>query len=271
VVAMLRGQASWETEKDAGTHEMATDVRLLGAFQVTTSRGPVPEAFWRSSRAKMLFKYLAYRAGTPVSRDQLMEVLWPDLDPETCQNSLHKAVHLLRQTMTIALGGDGKELLEFNNGCYALRADELRVDTLAFKRAIFDAKWCERLGDTACTRRHYEEAVRLYAGDLLEDDYLVEWAIPERERLRGDYSLALRHLATAYRTEGRLERSAGAYRLLLTADPCAEDAYLALIEMALVAGRRGEALRLYQQCKDALRRELALSPSAALVALMTRV
>jgi DNA-binding SARP family transcriptional activator len=250
---------------------MVIEVRLLGAFRVSTDRGSVHDALWRGARAKALFKYLAYRAGTAISRDALMDLLWPDLDPETCQNSLHKAVHMLRQTINIALGWNGKELLEFSGGSYALRADGLWVDALQFKRAIFAAKWCERLGDTPAMQRGYEEAVGLYDGELLEDDYLVEWAIPERERLRGDYGMALRKLATLYRESGDVERSAAYFRKLLTADPCAEDAYRALIEMALAMGRRGEALRLYRQCKETLERELSLLPSPELEELIVRL
>ncbi len=117
---------------------------------------------------------------------------------------------------------------------------------------------------SAGARQQYEEAVRLYRGDLLEDDYAVAWAMPERERLRNDYQLALRKLATMDQDKGDLARSALYYRKLLTTDPCAEDAYLALITMAVASGRRGEALRLYRQCKDVLHREMALTPSRAL-------
>lgn len=47
-------------------------------------------------------------------------------------------------------------------------------------------------------------------------------------------------------------------------EPSAEDAYRALIAAALQAGRRGEAMRLYQEYQDRLRRELDLAPSPEL-------
>jgi DNA-binding SARP family transcriptional activator len=264
--SMTRG-AGFTMRQVTAKEEAVVQVRLLGAFAVSTSRGAVPDALWRGTRARSLFKYLAYRAGTPISRDSLLDTLWPDLEPEVSQNTLHKAVHLLRQTISIALGCDGKELLEFNDGCYVMRASSLQVDALQFKRSLFEAKWCERLNDASGALDHYEEVVALYRGDLLEDDYLVEWAIPERERLRGDYCAVLRKLAALHR-ESDAERSAFYLRRLLSTDPCAEDAYRMLIEMALQAGRRGEALRLYRQYKDHVWRELALPPSRELDALI---
>ncbi len=261
---MVAGIVGAQARSDSMTHawgtkagEMTIDVRLLGAFRMSTDRGVLPQGMWHNGRAKALFQYLAFRAGTPVSRDALLDLLWPDWpSEETCLNSLHKAVHTLRSTINTALGWDGKDLLEFNGGYYTLHAAYWQVDALQFKQSIFEARWSERLKDAAGARRHYEEAVRLYRGDLLEDDYLMSWIIPERIRLRDAYCAALRTLGALYRAEGNDEKSAGCYRRLLMADHCAEDAYRALIEFAVASDQRGEALRLHREYRDTLRREV---------------
>ncbi|GAC1427741.1 MAG: hypothetical protein NVSMB65_00650 [Chloroflexota bacterium] len=271
MVVGVNGRPNSTAQGEATAHPDTSLVRvnLLGPFQVVTPRGPVPDALWRNARARTLFKFLAYRAGTPITRDALLDTLWPGLDPETCQNTVHKAVHLLRQTIEIAFGCEGREVLEYTNGCYLLRSCDVRVDAVEFKRSLFDAKWCEHLGDREGACRKDDVAVGLYSGDLLEDDYLVDWAIPERERLRTDFIAALRRLAAAHAANPN--RRAVYLRRLLASEPCAEDAYRGLIEIALASGRRGEALHLYRQCKDIRWREWALGTSAELDGLIAGV
>ena len=239
-------------------------VQVLGAFQVTIDGRPVPETLWRSAKATMLVTYLAYRVGTPLDPDHVLTTLWPELHPRTEQNHLHKAVHLARQTFSAVLGREGRALIALSQGRYALHADVLQVDAVQFKRAVFDARWATKLGDAPATQRHLEEAARLYSGDLLEDDDVSDWIRPERERLRHDYRDTLRSLAAIYQREGDTARMTGVYGRLLTVEPYAEDAYRALIAAALQAGRRGEAVRLYQECQDRLRRELDLAPNPEL-------
>ena len=250
--------------KTAPSRPHTLAVQLLGSFRVTIDGRPVPETLWRSAKATMLVTYLAYRVGTPLSPDHVLTTLWPELDPRTEQNHLHKAVHLARQTFSAMLGVEGRDVIAFRQGRYALLADVLQVDAVQFKQAIFDARWATKLGDAPATQRHLEEAARLYSGDLLADDYVSDWIRPERERLRQDYSDTLRSLAAIYQREGDTARTAQVYGRLLTVEPCAEDAYRALIAAALQAGRRGEAVRLYQEYQDRLRRELDLAPNPEL-------
>lgn len=171
------------------------EVQLLGSFQVKIAGRPAPETLWRSTKATALFKYLAYRVGTPVECDQVLAAVWPDLDLDADQNHLHKAVHLLRQILSAALGADARGLLEYSCGRYALWVDETHVDAVQFRRALFDARWAERLEDAAATRQLLERAAGLYNGDLLEDDKPIGWIMPERERLRHDYADTLHRLA----------------------------------------------------------------------------
>jgi DNA-binding SARP family transcriptional activator len=263
-------QAQETTPDDQGPPVL--QVQLLATFALRVAGKAIPSTLWSgSSRARSLCQYLAYRAGVPLDRDGLIERLWPDLEPDISQSTLHKAVHFLRQRLSYVTGLDGRELLDFRAGCYTFQAGHLQVDAAAFKRAIFEAKWCERLGDTDGRLHHLVRAIGLYRGDLLEDDYTGEWVIPERERLRHDLCAALTEAACLCRAAGARDLASTYYQRLVAVDPCAEDGYQALIEMALDAGRRGEAIRLYQRCKEALHRELSLAPGVRIRQLVASV
>ena len=244
-------------------------VEMLGGFRLYVAGRQIPDTLWAgSTRAKSLFQYLAYRGGAPVRAEGLIETLWPELEPEADMNTLHKAVHFVRQRLNFVTGRDGHELLRYADGCYTLSPDDVEVDAVAFRRALFQARWSQRLGDPAGQRDYLSRAIDLYQGELLADDYLIEWSIPERARLRHDMCGALRERGALARAAGQQDQAALYYHQLLAVEPTGEDGYQALIELALADGRRGEALRLYQRCQHVLRRELDLEPGPRLRSLV---
>jgi DNA-binding SARP family transcriptional activator len=63
---------------------MAAEVRiwLLGGFRVEVDSRPVPDDAWRRNKAKAVVKLLALAPSRRLHREQLMDVLWPELPPE---------------------------------------------------------------------------------------------------------------------------------------------------------------------------------------------
>src|SRR5688572_18727945 len=74
-------------------------IQLLGGFQVSVGPRPVHDAEWRLRKTKSLVKLLALAPGHQLHREQLLELLWPDQDPEAATNNLHKAVHTARRAL----------------------------------------------------------------------------------------------------------------------------------------------------------------------------
>ena len=74
----------------------AVAVEALGRFRVLREGVAVPRSAWRSRKARDLLKMLVARHGRPVSRDALIEALWPEEDPARCANRLSVALSTLR-------------------------------------------------------------------------------------------------------------------------------------------------------------------------------
>src|SRR3954452_9381813 len=72
------------------------DIRLLGGFGVAVDSHPIPEDAWPQRRAADLVKLLALADGHRLSRDQVLEALWRQLDAEPAAPNLHKAVSYAR-------------------------------------------------------------------------------------------------------------------------------------------------------------------------------
>src|SRR5688572_11860550 len=78
-------------------------IQLLGGFKVDVGPRPIHDAEWRLRKTKNLVKLLALAPGHQLHREQLMEVLWPDQDPDAAANNLHKAVYTARRALEPAL------------------------------------------------------------------------------------------------------------------------------------------------------------------------
>ena len=220
---------------------MRVSIHLLGRFDVSVEGRPIAAADWRRDRAAALVKLLALKPGHRIHREQAMETFWPDADPEAAGTNLRKAIHFARRTLGV------HELIEVSNDIVALAPNaELDIDVEGFEAA---ARAALREGDTNA----YERAADLYGGSLLPDDIFVEWLDTPRAQLRQRYSDLL--------------RAGGLWQRLIALDPADEQAQCALMQAALDAGNRVEAIRQFNQLRDNLHAELGVGPSAATIAL----
>ena len=220
---------------------MRVSIHLLGRFAVSVDGRPIPAADWRRDRAAALVKLLALRPGHRIHREQAMEIFWPDADPEAAGANLRKAIHFARR----ALGAH--DLIEVSNDIVSLAPHaELEIDAESFEAA---AKAALRGSD----RSAYERAAGLYGGRLLPDDLFVEWLDTPRAQLQQRYSDLL--------------RAGGLWQRLIALDPADEQAQCALMQVALDAGNRVEAIRQFNQLRENLHAELGVGPSAATIAL----
>src|SRR5919112_790832 len=115
-------------------------ITLLGGFQVAIGDEPIPATRWRLRKAAHLLKLLALAPGHSLHREQLLDALWPDLEPAAAARNLRYALH-------VALG----------------LAGPLLVDVAAFSAAAADAR-------RAATPDAYEAALARYHGELLPED-----------------------------------------------------------------------------------------------------
>ena len=71
---------------DAGA---AVRARLLGRFGVSVGSRVITEDDWRLRKAASLVKLLVLAPGHRLHREQVLELLWPDLKPAAAANNLH--------------------------------------------------------------------------------------------------------------------------------------------------------------------------------------
>jgi len=107
-----------------------------------------------------------------------------------------------------------------------------------------------------------EKASLMYSGDFLPMDRYAAWATLPREHYRQLYLDVLITLAEAYEQQGELFEAAEMMRLALDKDPTLETAHRGLMEIFAKKGEATRAFNQYEMCREILRDELGLSPSA---------
>ncbi len=223
--------------------EMSETVRvwLLGGFRVLVGERVVGEGEWSLRKAKSLIKLLSLAPGHRLHRERVMDLLWPNLPPESAANNLHRTLHAARKAMESGSVESGfAAVLPLRGEQLALCPDgELFVDAEAFEEA---AKAARRGRDTAS----YRTATELYAGDLLPGDLYEDWLEGRREGLRNTHFGLLLEMASLHEERGEFDPAIEALRKVVAAEPTREEANVGLMRLYALSGKKWAATRQYE-------------------------
>jgi DNA-binding SARP family transcriptional activator len=242
-------------------------IHMLGPFRAALNDHPIES--WPSGRGRAVFKYLLAHRDRTLPRDVLMDVFWPDAEPEAARNSLNVALHGLRQALRAA---DKLPVVIFQDGAYRLNPDlHVWLDSDEFERRVTAGRRFETTGQIAAAAAEYEVATGLYQGDFMADDPYDEWPVITRERLRIAYLDTLDRLSQIYFSQGQYGSCANLCQHMLTQDNCREDAHSRLMRCYTRQGQHHLALRQYQICVKTLRHELDVEPAPTTTQLYERI
>lgn len=231
-----------------------TDLRvgLFGGFQVAVEGRVVAPEAWSQRKPAALVKLLALAPGHRLRREQVTDVLWPDLDPRAAAANLRKALHAARRSL--AAGESGARLIVSAGDLLHLPSDGLSVDVAEYWSLMAAAR---RTRETDL----YARAIELYRDGLLPEDLYEDWSVAPRDELRLDWSVAVEEFAGLLEVRGDLNAAARAVQRLVADDPLRESAHAWLMRLYELAGRRDEARRQYARLRELLREELGVEPS----------
>jgi DNA-binding SARP family transcriptional activator len=268
-----RLSGAW-TQQGATTALAPLQVRCLGTLDIRLGWNKVDS--WRSKKAKTLFKYLIAQRGRPIPKDVLMEILWPEGDPQAANNNLKAAVHALRQTLDPSgKNNDGKESMQyiiFLDGNYVLNNEaEIWVDVDEFEHQWATGRRLDKEGKVDEATKAYAAAEKLYRGDFLEDDIYEDWTLLRREALKDTYLAILSKLSERSIQDEDYESCIVYCQKILAKDPCREDAYRRLMRCHSRLGHRSRAMNWYKLCVKTLRTELETDPDGETTELYQRL
>jgi len=227
-------------------------LHLLGAMEASTVLGN--SVLPRSHRACALLAIICMADGKPVRRSKLAGLIWDRVTEAQARASLRKALSEIGH----AFGGLFDQVIEAGRDHVAIKKDKFWVDAVMLQKLDLRSEQHQSAEYLMCAR-----------GELLEgmdgiSASFDSWLRAERGKFYNQISISLDKLLNE---PGARDSQPDALiriaRQLIAVDSTNERAWQLLIQGLLDQGDRGQALREYGRCAQALRELLDAEPSDA--------
>ncbi|TWI06216.1 DNA-binding SARP family transcriptional activator [Luteimonas cucumeris] len=245
-------------------------LHLLGERRLTTE-GADTGASIRYRKGWALLGYLAVERGRHHPREELAELLWPELSPIAARTNLRQVLadlnHVLDQH-------GGARLMTVSRDTVGLfPCQEVAIDLQMLEAA--EALLLDEPDDTALAA--VEQHVGLLGGDFMaglslpDCDSYEDWLRLARQRLAASTRELLTRLCRAQQARGRLPQAIISARRLVALDEWNEEHQREFMRLLAAAGLYQPALVQYRTLATSLQTELATTPEPRTQALAAQI
>lgn len=238
--------------------------RLFGDLQLSLNGEDVPVWGWRSKKAVSLLAMLLHHRGDPVHREQAMEALWPEGDPERSSKNLNVALTATRRGLEQA-HPEGSKCLRRQGAFYRIAPETIEwLDVSEFLDLTTEATTLASAGDLEGGERAANRALTLVGEEYLASEHYAEWASAERAR-HGELAADLATRSAEWLLDrDQVEEALTRAQAALSRQPLRERAWLVVMRAHLARGDRVAALSAYDDCARRFSDQLGVDPSAEL-------
>ncbi|MYM38734.1 BTAD domain-containing putative transcriptional regulator [Duganella qianjiadongensis] len=246
----------------AASSPVRLHLSLLGDIELRIEGQPAAGKVYGKMLA--LLAYLALESQRSHRREQLADLLWPQLPAEAARINLRQTLYHLRRMLrdSDARLITGRDAVRLNN------AGDWWLDVRAFLAAASSAGNGAQ-SDHPQQIEQMEAAAALYRGDFLASlavDDAAEfegWRDGWRATLQQHMLRLLERLRDSHAQQGTTERALQHAQHHLALEPWNEAAHRAVMRLLAAAGRTAEALDQFENCQRLLAQELGTSPADA--------
>ncbi len=188
------------------------------------------------------------------TRDQVLDALWPEADPDQAVNSLHQTVYFLRRVIEPAYSDDlspgylnqDAELVWLDSGLIASRSVRCRAQ---MRSLGVDPPFAAVLAVAA-----------EYHGRFALDFSYEDWASMHRESLHAQYLELMERAIASSSSAGRFGEALELSRNVLETDPTLDQIEASVVKMYRLLGAHSAAAEQYQHYTTVVREELGIEP-----------
>jgi ATP/maltotriose-dependent transcriptional regulator MalT/DNA-binding SARP family transcriptional activator len=201
-----------------------------------------------------LLCFLLSRAEMSATRDQVLDAIWPDLEPDVAVNSLNQTVYFLRRVFEPAFSDD------LSPGYIHHDSDVLWLDGDLVDSRSRRARLAIRAAELDASPDNIAVLSSTYAGRFALDFAYEEWAGPYRDSMHAAYLQIIERAVADDTNAGAFDRAIGLARRAIEADPEAEQIELSLLRLYRRTGAHSAAAEQYAHYAAVLRNDLGLEP-----------
>lgn len=220
-------------------------IQCMNCFCVFLSGSEEQEVKWRTKKAQELFAYLFHLQGKGVSKDVLIELLWPDAGAKNAIALFHTTLYSIRQVFS----QEGLEdLIAYEKKKYSLKMQLVDSDLEELTSYFKDSKACEE---------EPERIIQLYPGRYMGNSGYL-WSYGMAKELENNYFKVLQSGAVKRTRQKQPEAAIPFLQRIIEVDPYNEDIVSQLIVCLYQSGRQSDAKKQYDQMQKLYREDLEL-------------
>ena len=201
-----------------------------------------------------LLCFLLSRPGYSATRDQVLDSLWPDLDPEVAVNSLNQTIYFLRRVFEPEYREDTSP------GYVHHESDIVWLDSELVRSRCADSLEAIRKASEDPSVDHIEHLSEIYRGRFALEFSYEEWAVPFRDSLHASYLQLIESAVAVDMATGHHDRAIRLARRALEVDPDAEHVEVSLLRLYRVTGAHAAAAEQYEHYATVQRDDLGVEP-----------
>lgn len=211
--------------------------------------------------------------GTRHSRETLLALLWPDLEPQRGQNVLRRNLSTLNKAL------DGQWLVIDGDVIGLDEEAGVVLDVDRFRQLAGSGRDHEHVQSKPCDGclRDLEVATSVYRADFMagfgvrNSANFDNWQHLQREQLQREFSAVLERLVQGYGLRQEYDRALEYAQRWLALDPLHESVHRSLMILYAKNGDRSAALRQYETSRQLLQDELGVEPEPETTELYERL
>jgi DNA-binding SARP family transcriptional activator len=208
---------------------------------------------------RLLLGLLVANLDSGLSRDQVIDRLWPDADPSAAVNSLNQTVFQLRRLFEPEYReGDSPQYLISTVDAVLLNRELVTTDLAEVRRIQVELI---EPRDVSSRTSLAHELVDLVRGEYLADLRYEDWVATSQLSVHAELRAALLPIAQGWSDAPADDLALRAGCALAAIDPFDETAHVAMIRHLAATGRRMQARSLAGSFSERLKRELDEEPS----------
>jgi DNA-binding SARP family transcriptional activator len=201
-----------------------------------------------------MLSFLITRPDLSATRDQVLDALWPDLDPEVAVNSLNQTVYFLRRVIEEDYSDD------LSPGYVHHDSDVVWLDPALVTSRSVECRNLLRNLPSAPSPDDVDLLTRTYRGRFALDFEYEEWAAAYRDTLHAAYLEIVERAVLDDFTSGHYDRGIRIARRALDVDPSAEQIEICLLRLYRVTGAHSAAAEQYAHYASVVREVMGVEP-----------
>ncbi|MBD2861559.1 response regulator [Paenibacillus oceani] len=253
-VRRLEKKWSQLAEQTAMRENKAGCIRCFGMLQFEQEGHAAQPFRWRTTKTEELFCYLLHHRGSVVYKETLIDLFWPDTDPEKALAHLYTIIYHIRKTLKESHVDVQISRISGQVG-YRLDLHQVALDVEEWENGI------RNLGPVQPD--HLEEHrrwVQEYSGDYFGDKGYA-WAESERQRLRMMWLHHTVQVAERYTETGMLPAALSLYQRIVQLQPYSEEGHLGMMQVYDKMGERSAVEGQFRIVREMLEGELGIGLS----------